>query len=293
MRRLIFVFFLLAACCLPLAAAVADVIYVKSGETLKGLVVEEHRDRIVLSTESGEQTVQRADIDEVFFDDPERNYLYLGRQALEGGNFSLAKGFFQKSLQIYPEFEEAVDALRRLADLQAKQAAGPLPPNAVELLERHWGVLLEVSAGRPIVKKVDPGSFAKRSGLQAGDLLVGAWGESLAFLSPAEVAKALLGPTGSMLKLTIERAIQLSAGPKDPSWPGMELTMERLGLTAKEISPKGAAASSLVAARDHIVKINSDSTRYLPLLEAQRKIEEAKDQGILLTIHRDLFIKRE
>ena len=289
------------------ATAWADVVYFKSGQTLKGLIVEEHRDRIFVSTEQGEQSILLDQVDELFYDDPERNYLYLGNQAIANADFVLAKNFFQKALQIAPRFEEARDALSYLSDLKGKLLSGPETGNLLQRLkERRWGLTLERQEPYATVQAVEEGFLAARSKLKVKDSLVSAWGESLGYLPLEDVAKALLGPAGSPLKLVIQREVQLippsnSSDSDNPlaalqagqSWPGMMMGMERMGLTVLKVGPNGVAAAAGLAPRDRIVAIAGSATRYLPLGEAIRRVSLARAQGVTLLIQRDVLVTRE
>jgi membrane-associated protease RseP (regulator of RpoE activity) len=276
--------------------AFADAVYFTSGEELKGLVVEEHRDRIVVSTVDGEQVIARREIDEIFFDDPERNYLYLGNRSLAGGDFSAAQGLFRKALQIYPEFQEADDALNRAADLEAKRGVPSLELSADlsgELLTR-WGLRLKAGEGYPEVQSVEPGSQAQRAGIAAGDRLTAVWGESLSFLPVREAAYLILGPGGSMAKITLARQIALPPySPAQPLWPGFLLSTERLGLIVTAVEPGSPASGAGLLAGDRVAAVDSQATRYLPLKEVQLQVEKARGQGLTLTVHRDLRVVRQ
>ncbi|MBI3333104.1 MAG: PDZ domain-containing protein [Candidatus Omnitrophica bacterium] len=284
-------------------------VYLRSGGSLKGLVVEEHGDRIILNTEGGEQPVFRRDIDEVFYDDPERNYLYLGSQALEAGDFAAARGFFEKALQINARFEEAEDAIHRLEDLKGK-AAVKRPAAPIEVLEKGWGLRMESVSDRAVARVVREGSWAARSGIAPGDRLVSLWGWSLAYLPVEEAAGALWGPAGTSVKLTVEREAELppatssgrshetggssgSASSGRNHWPGMTLEMERLGLTVGRVEPNGVAARAGLLPRDRIVAIGGQPTRYLPLTRAEGALYQAQGKGVHLVIHRDLMVRRE
>ena len=259
-----------------LLTAFADVIYDTTGGTLKGLVVEEHADRVVLNTEEGEKTLFRSQIEEIFYAEPERNYLYLGNQALEGGDFGGARGFFQKAQQINPDFSEAADALERADDLEKKQEILTGGLDFLKALKKQWGITLEEGKDLAVVREVRPGSLAEQSGLVAGDGLIAAWGSSLAFLPAGAVAKELVGPPGSKIKLTLQRTVKLPAGaPLE-----MKLSMERLGLT-------------VAGSGDRIISIGGESTRYLPLEQARKMIQAARDKGAEWVIHRDLKVTRE
>ena len=265
-----------------LSSARADVVYDTAGGTLKGLVVEEHADRVVVNTEQGERTVFRSQIEEVFYAEPERNYLYLGNQALEGGDLAAARGFFQKALQINPDLSEASDALGRAADLEKKQGLLSEGLDLLQAMKKQWGITLEGNKDLSMIREVRPGSLAERSGLAVGDGLVAVWNSSLAFIPAGAVAKELIGPPGTTLKLTLRRAVKAPAGG---AWD-LKLGMERLGLTVA-----GEAAPLLPG--DRIVSIRGKSTRYMPLGDAREMIRSAKDKGVELLIHRDLRVTRE
>ena len=264
------------------APAHADVVYDTSGGTLKGLVVEEHADRIVVSTEQGERTIFRSQIEEVFYAEPERNYLYLGSQALEAGDFSSARGFFQKALQINPDFSEASNALERAADVEKKQQWMGEGLDLLRTLKKQWGIGLEERKELTVIGEELPGSLAERAGLAAGDGLVAAWSVSLAFLPAGAVAKELIGPPDSRIKLTVQRAVKLPAADRS----GIKLSMGRLGLTVADGAPP-------LLPGDRIVAINGKSTRYLPLGDARAMIQSDKGKGVDLLIHRDLRVARE
>ncbi len=132
-----------------------------------------------------------------------------------------------------------------------------------------------------VIREVLPGSLAERAGLYAGDGLIAAWNLSLVFLPAGAVARELIGPPGSRIKLTIQRAVRIPAGSRLE----MKLSMERLGLTA-------AGEASPLLPGDRIVSISGKPTRYMPLGDARGMIQSAKE-GVELLIHRDLKVARE
>lgn len=290
MRRLIPAFFLVF---LVAAAARADVLYLKDGRTLRGLVVEEHWDRLVLSTEEGERPFLRRDVEEIFYDEPERNQLYLGRLALAMGNTALAEGFFRKALQMHPALREAEDAMGRLEDLRLKRGAGGDFPEPLEALEARLGLTLDASGSMARVEAVRPDSPADRAGLTSGDGLIRYWDESLLHMSPERIAERFLGPSGSSFRLTVQRVPAIpQALPDEQDWPGLELAMERDGLTATEVRPGGMAALAGLLPGDRVVRLERDSTRYMPLGEARKRLRESARRGIILTIQRDISFNR-
>ena len=274
-------------------AAFADVVYDREGGTMKGLVVEEHRDRIVLGTEEGERTIPRSRIDEIFFSEPERNHLYLGDQALEAGEFDLADGFFRKALQINPRLAEAYDAVSRLEDLRAKQRE-PKVSNPLAVLKERMGLTLEKRGDWVTAAEVAPDSAAAQAGIAAGDALARYWDSSLVFLPAGEAARFLLGPAGSQVRMVVRRRVTLQAAGTGGRWPGAGFSMERLGLTVENVEPRGAAERAGLRPRDRVVQAGKEATRYLSLERARQRIEEGKAGGTLdLIIERDLWLGRK
>jgi membrane-associated protease RseP (regulator of RpoE activity) len=284
----------LAVLGLPLSAF-GDVVYFKSGKILKGLMVEEHRDRIIFSMEEGEKEIVREEIDEVFFDDPEWNYLYLGNQAADEGEYRLALSLLQRAVRLKPGFQQAEDSIRWLDDLQAKLKMSPEElDRPVRLLEKNWGLKIRTAQDLPLVKKVKRESFAAKTGLKKGDRLVAVWGRSLRFLELAESAEALVGPSGTEVKLTVERKVRLQ--PKGEqgtgAWPGVNLSMESMGLSVQKLDADGVARTSGLLEGDRVVAIGDRATRYLPLREAKQLIQEHSKEPLTLVIHRDLIFNR-
>ena len=74
--KLVFAVFCVS-CLIAVNAVFADTIYMQDESIIKGLIVEEHHDRVVFSTADGESPVFRGDIDEIFYDRLEQNYYYI------------------------------------------------------------------------------------------------------------------------------------------------------------------------------------------------------------------------
>lgn len=269
-------------------AAQADELFLTSGETLKGLVVEEHADRLVVSTIDGEQVVWRHDVDQVFFDDPERNYLYLGNEALAGGDFQAALALYQKAMQMNPAWDDARDALRRLDDRQRRARGAVERPEKV--LQAAWGLTLAATESYPVISAVAPDSAAAQHGLQTGDALVAVWGESLGYRSLAQVAQRMAGPAGTEVKITLQREVTVPPAGRGAPRPGFDVSMALAGLTVGDAGLLGTAAG--LRPGDLIVAIDGRPTRYLPLGQARAAMAGPRTSGLRLTIQRHLLIHR-
>ncbi|MBI4313408.1 MAG: hypothetical protein HY594_01185 [Candidatus Omnitrophica bacterium] len=288
MLRLLSILAVLCLCIGPLTAH-ADEIYLTSGERLKGLVVEEHLDRVVLSTVDGERTVLRSAIDEIFFDDPERNYVYLGNEALAEADINAAAALFRKALQLNPEFEEARDAIRRAEERRQKMNKGWSVINPETQLQKY-GLQLESTGRFPVVASVRPEGVAFQAGLHAGDGIVAIWGESMAYQPASVAAERLLGLPETTVKVTIERKASLIAGKH--AWPGFEMEMSPQGLSVSRVLEGGHPAG--LQQGDIVHFLNGHPTRYLPLASARNTVMQSrsKDKGLVLTLRRHIFIQR-
>ena len=282
---------LVLALLLAASSVWADEVYFTDDHRLKGLVVEEHADRLIVSTADGERTIWRKDIEEVFFDDPERNYLYLGNDALRQGDFNSARALFQKAMQIAPEWNEARDALRRVEDLQRKQTSGWVVADPAAALEAGWGLRLAVTDTYPTVTAVVDGSVAELAGLMVGDRLVTVWGESARYRSVAEAADRLLGPPETGVKITIQRefAIRAAAGPHS-TWPGFDLELQPSGIVVTGIRSPNQVMG--LRAHDLLIAANGQPTRYLPMASVTTTIRRARVGGLRATIQRVILISR-
>ncbi|MBI3322437.1 MAG: hypothetical protein HYZ94_02010 [Candidatus Omnitrophica bacterium] len=274
--------------------AFADDVFFKAGGSLRGLVVEEHADRVVMSTEGGEKTVLRDEIDEVFFSEPERNELYLGERALQAGDLAGAREFFLRAIRLNPRLAEGKDALGRVQDMERKAGqAAPRDP-AAELAKLGVALRKEPQEGWLVIELVERGSTAQRWGLSPGDALAAYWGGSLRHVPPAEAARSIAGAPGSALKLTIQRQVNIPpANPPNAGWPGLTLEMEHFGLTARETVPTSPAFMAGLRPGDRVVRLGAAPTRYMPLGAARKALQQAREKGIILIIHRDLMVTRE
>jgi hypothetical protein len=271
--------------------ATADELYKTDGEAIKGLVVESHRDRIVFNTVDGEQTVLKSEIDEIFFDDSERNYLYLGNQALDNDQLNAALPLLNRAKRLNPRLGEVHDALGRAEGMRIKFKARWSLKHPEKALWAKWGLRLKKTDDVPVVVRLAPEQFAKRQGFQVGDQLVAIWGHSAAYRSLQAVADDLLGPTGSEVKVTLSRDLPLlGTAISGEVWPGFTLVLTESGLVIDSVASFGNQAGLRVG--DRVTALNQTSTRYMPMASVQQLIKRSIKSGLVVTIHKDLFIQR-
>jgi len=91
----------------PATGSLADAIYLKDGKEVKGIVVEEYADRVVISTYEGEQMLPKSDIDNIEYDFVEQNLVKLGDRYKERHEFEKAYFYYEKAIKTNPDYKVA------------------------------------------------------------------------------------------------------------------------------------------------------------------------------------------
>lgn len=295
---LVFIFLFLIG-----TTAMADTVYLASGDAVKGLVVEEHYDRIIFSTYKGEIEIPKFEIDQIFFDTEEDNQIYLGNKAFDEGNFELALGFYQKACQINPDLEKVKGALVRLLDAISRRNLNILPQDAPAKLKQQLGIAIERRKDKIRVLSVNDKPPAKRGGLAAAVIITNVWDASVMFMDAESAALLMTGAPQTPVKLTIEEEINLSVQPA-PWFKrifkslrfndfGFKLVLKPTGLMIVYVDPQGIAAKSGLQVMDEVTRINGESTRYMPVSLARKKIFQSKLKEAALTVRRQISLVRK
>ena len=300
----------------------ADTVTLKNGKDLKGLVVEKHADRIILSTEKKEIPILLKGIKEIKYDDPEQSLLQIGKSYEADGKWAVALAYYEKALEVNPDFEEAKVAAQGMRNrFWAETTEGP--KNEIEkqqLLYDSWGQSRSIDAlikkqvtedakalkdglGIRLGKKgdwvrvevVDSSKDAWLAGLQKNDRLVSIDGQSLRYLNVALVQKSFLSPRYSGFTLELKRDIFLHKDHNEKSLGdfGFELRLQYQGLTVQNVQSGSLAQRSGLKDGDLLVALGGASTRYTSLTELKKLIEQNLDDRVVLTIHRTALLTRK
>jgi tetratricopeptide (TPR) repeat protein len=299
----------------------ADTVSLKNGKQLKGLIVEEHEDRILLSTASGEIQVLRRGIKKITFDDPAQNFLKAGRDYEEKERWGEALGYYEKALELNPDLDDAKKAAVRVRNLfWAKSAVGPVDEiekrqelyemsnrqrfrrdgsrqsgDPAHLLRDGMGVQLGKKGDWVQLTKVTPGKDAVRAGLRLHDRLVAVDGTSLRYLSPEAVREKLVSPRYSSFTLEYDRECSLAKTgfEKELGEFGLAVKLEARGLVIQRVLPDSAASRAGLKAEDLLIEVNGGSTRYLPLKKLLGVIlKNPPDAHAVLTVRRSALLTR-
>ncbi len=289
----------------------ADTIMLTDGKEIKGLVVDEYVDRIVISTFEGEKTFLRKDIKSIQYEDAETRLLKLGDDAVARRKYKTALYYYREVLKLNPNSTQARDGeitavrkeLGRGAEIAKEEielmtaldepAFGAAADSAVSYEKNIKDLLgLQIKQDKEVnayyVDYVLPGSPSADYGILKNDIISAVWNENVRYMTYEEMVKKLSGPEFSMLKLSIERRAIFPASKKI-KW---DIGLKEEGYFVKDISGIRGKEAGLVKPGDWLVEVNSISTRYLPKDELNNLLANGKPPLTLL-IKRDLYMTRE
>lgn len=300
----------------------ADAVRLKNGKDLKGLVVEEHEDRIILSTENGEIPVLRRGIQKIDYDDPAQNFTQVGRAYEDKQRWGEALGYYEKALELDPEQEEAKKAVVRLRNrFWAKAAVGPIneiekrqvlyetwgqgafsttrkaptPPDPAELVEKELGVRLLKRGDWVLFSEVTPKKDAAVNGLRKNDRLVAVDGNSLRYLSVEAVREKLASPRYSNFTLEYDRDHRLAKTgfEKDLQEFGFQLKFDTQGMVVSSVKPSTAASRAGLRQNDVVISVNGASVRYQPIKKLMDVIQKNPTElEAVFTVRRSVLLAR-
>lgn len=299
----------------------ADIVVTKDRSKLKGLVVDEYSDRIVLNTVDGEKTVFRKDIDRIEYDTPEQNFMQLGRAYEAKGWYDKAAFYYKKAMELNPDYKEARESYlachakiwRQEEKMTKKELehrsmvmewwknrknqAKPESRDKTALLKETLGLSLAEKDGLFTITDIRPYSSSDKAGVREGDILTGIWGKLIRYKKMEDVVDELLGPKYSEVRVIIERDVNI---PIDTSLEnlykelGIVLGFEYTGLIVKDIIAGKPGESSGLKKGDHVPVIDKNITRYLPLDSIVALINSARNnKRIVFSIRRNINLRRE
>jgi C-terminal processing protease CtpA/Prc len=296
----------------------ADTLVLKNGKEIKGLVVERHADRIILSTERGEMPILVKGIKEIKYDDAEQNFYQMAKAYEKENRLGEALAYYEKAIEINPDFEEAKKAALGVrnrfwaassqgptSEIEKKQTLydawgqGKAPEAVIEKqseeesrrLREGLGISLEKKGDWVRVSAVYSNKPALAAGLKNHDRLVAIDGESLRYLAPAVVTKKLLEPRFTNFNLQIQRNYPLMhAESESVQALGFELNLGYDGLTIKSVAPESTASQAGLRQDDLVSEIDGKPTRYMPIHKALAMIKKSKRATVVITIRRSLLL---
>ncbi len=321
------VVFFMGGCLLPSffhsSVLLADTIVLKNDKELKGLVVERHADRVLLSTETGEIPILLRGIKDIQYDEPEKNFIEIGKQYESQGKFEEALVFYEKALAENPNSEEAriaasgvkskffstvtegprneIEKQQLIYESWGKQRSveALIKERSVEhgqALKRGMGITLKRKGDWVVIDGIDSKKPAAEAGLKRNDRLVAIDSTSLRYLSADIVRRYFLVPQYSNFILFYERdlVVRPVAGARDLRAMGLKLSQQYEGVVVEFVKDKSPVQMAGVKEQDFLMAVQGQPTRYLALPKTAELIENsAKGGGVMLTVRRSCFLARK
>ncbi len=312
--RVCVVFFVFFACGIHLFA---DTVKLRNGGDIRGIVVEEYRDRVIVSTHEGEKEIFRKNILDILYDLPEQNLLKLGDACMGRREYEKAYFYYEKAHYANPSNRNARDKMnyvmghlfrkrergkeadvKRRKDFEIWPQAEKFEEDGLEnRLEDVIGVKLNVKKNRMTITSVRNPSVAYKAGLRENDALISVWGRLTGYMSTENVAQILMNESFGEIKIEIEREVIIEkdkrSGKPYRSILGAGLIMSVEGLTVSGVAPGGKAEEAGLKSGDFITAIDGISTRYMPLKNAIKMLEDPKHESIAFTAKREVTIWRK
>lgn len=314
---------LLGGCLAPslFLCARADTVRFKNRNEIKGLVVEKHADRVIISTEQGELPVMFEDIETIEYDDPAQSFFDLGKINEAQKRFGVALAYYEKAIELNPNHEEAKRAAlsmrsrfwassneRPLSEIDKQQSlhdswSSGRPIEEVtkrrsseqtKQLRDGLGVVLEKKGDWVRLSFVDPKKPAFATGLRKSDRLISIDGESLRYLSEAIVGSKLISPWVTSCTLEFERDayVRLADGKSTLKALGLKLKLEYQGVIVQQVQGQSSADRAGLRQGDLVTRVGGAATRYMPMRKVVELIENAGEEGVPMTIRRSALLMR-
>ncbi len=311
----------------PMASVLfSDTIYTNEGREIRGIVVEDYSDRVVMSTVDGEITELKSDIKQLYYDSEADNLIKLAEQSKERGDMIKAFAYYDMALRADPDSKPAKDGIiflqgylfrkeqvkkedeiRKREEFENFGAAKIAEEKSTEEkirdmevnMRQSLGITLGVKGGGQVIESVRSSSPAADAGARPNDIIIAVWGRLTGYMPLEDVMKALLEKPSLEIKCTIERDIAIFPDrgrmfrPSLKDMIGATFSMQFDGLTVSDIMADGPASVKGLEKGDIVVAIDGKSTRYMPLKKAVSLMRGTKNNYILLKVRRELLIWRK
>ncbi len=293
------------------AVSSADTVVLKNGLSVKGLILNEYKDRIVVSTADGEKYFMKSDIRSASYDSEARLLLQEGRNQVKKRQYVKAYYTYKKVLEMDPRIEEARKRVGFLKRFLENKALSEITGNIAKRNEfvngknartptrevaDRLGLVLDAGERHVYVAGViNKDAAGPKAGLKEGDRIVSIWGEMTAYMDVDEVAGLLSAPHES--SFVIERTVVVGLDHGNPGLfknikniIGAGLELKREGVRVADLSPHGPFEKAEIEAGDLLCGINGKDVKYMPMSRIYSTFRNNQDKNIECVIRRDISI---
>lgn len=286
----------------------ADTVCKNDGAEVKGVVLEDYKDRIVMSTARGEVEIMKSDIKELYFDDEEKSYIKIAEQARDRGDYAGSYEYYEKALQVNPGSKTAKEGAAFLQEYVYKKeqsqkreflknrAGSECQISNADLVKDSFGMALKENGSAIEITSVGLHSPAYKAGLAKDDKLIALWGRLVPYMSLSEILALLVKDEHARVECTIERTVavrrdgNISMLKRGNGALGAYFCVRLGGLTVEDVNSDSPAFKAGLKKNDLIVAIDGQPTRYMPLKKAVQMIKDSPHEIASLTVRRDILL---
>jgi len=296
-------------------ASFADTLSLRNGDEIKGLVLRDYKDRVVVSTADGEKTLMKKDLCSVSYDS-EANALYK-----EAGNYEKKREYikayhtYEKALELDPEMELARDRMIYLNNFIGKKFKHDFfdkvyrnmgqdePGPGVKLSDKVFDELgIQLKPGQEFVEvgmvREDAGKFSGAS-LRVDDKIIAVWGRMAAYMDSEEVSAMLLEP--GEIKMTVERKYAVTVPERTgfPFYPlrtdtlrrlGGEVVLKKTGFIVNNVVSGTEFCNAGIRKGDIICNINGMDVKYTPYSGLEKVLGASRGKNVDIVVRRDVSL---
>ena len=293
----------------------ADTVVMSSRERIKGVVVEEYEDRIILSTMDGEKELMKNDIRDIKYDLEEQNLTKLGDFYQDKRDYNKAYYYYKKALEINSGYKKARDGLNfvttyiqqtgrvnKLNHIQRMNEGDrwlrgepqEASPTKDQSLKDELGIILRLADGTYDIAYVVYKSPAHTAGIKKGDKISSVWGRSIKYMDEEEVMTRLMKPGVMDIKMIISREYKirlLGANKSFDNLLGIKFGYSEMeGLIVEDLAKESITKKYGIDKGDRVTFVDGESTRYMPLEKVIKLINGKRNKVISVIIERDITI---
>jgi C-terminal processing protease CtpA/Prc len=299
--------------------SLADMLDMKDGRQIKGVVLRDGPDRVLFSGVKGEEDINKLDIAQISYDTEEENLLSLADNAFQKREYAKALYLYEKTLRLNPGSERAIRGMKKtepyayskgkavdyVADYQRYQGPAKSKEGAEKVLlqnsqdtekvQRGLGIILAVKTKTRYYNKlrvadVFRDSRADKAGLQVGDGVVSINGYLTDYMGLFDAVSVLAKNISGKIDMIIEREIPLWAdktmGASLPELVGFSIDASPAGFIISDINKDSNTKNSGLKIGDLIVLINGNLMQGKSIDEASKFIMDSTPGHIDIVIRR-------
>jgi membrane-associated protease RseP (regulator of RpoE activity) len=291
-----------------------DTIIKKDRERIKGVIVEDYTDRVVISTMDGELEILKSDVADINYDLEEQNLTSMGDLYQDRARYQEAYYFYKQALSINPHYKSAregldysgsmiqqfgrklkLDHISRMNEEHSWHSGVQVQEESKEdRLRRVLGFAVAPFGANFRVTEVKQGSPSYAAGLEPGDVIVAVWGRMVGYSKLEDFLSRVVSEELMEVRLTILRDVELDlagASGNINSLMGAGIAYsESEGFDVTGVVSGGASEKAGLQPGDVIMEIEDESTRYMTLKDMEHCLGKKKDSYAVVKIKRELSI---